>query len=747
MRNLEKGIKPTEDHADQDGIPLSPPPSTLRSKQIASKRSENSQGLREQPNPRGKQPSQSSSGQRRKHKTECRLQQALSPISYSEPRAQSNGVKKRKQIPDNNHSESIFPKRARLSRQSRGHQGNIEKQSQGAEHGFKSVPNSLPRQLSLPPASGNKPQAQRGGSRKRKQKLSDDEDNRSIEEGLPKKVRLNQGSKEQLEYQEPQVASQVYEKAARRLLGSHLASDTGLGSALETPSEQLQRQQSIHSLGEQGTEKAPRNPIAQWVDTGFWPNTSAKISSPMENDNQGNDASVTGPSPSEVTGADTAGSKRKSGISLNLETEEDLAYHGVFSTDSPELEPTSRDFCAKLLEGAEKPSAFPCYPEEAVPIVLENFRDENEMKLQMVIMPWVIPSAENLALQGLIDSGKFTDQYDREWRCTVFGNSKPKPDYAVGVANSIFTRTMYTNLKNYGTYDTPFQITPNLRFPFLMGEAKTVFNGLGNADRQNIHSAALAIRAIIKLYEAAFGPTSKEVEDLFCKILVFTISHDSNRADIYGHFATRNPPATEQTKKLRLTSIDEKSEDQNGTGAAQKDRVVPVMEGTKKIYYYRHLIGSYDFRLDGGAQRFKPYNFVFNVYKIFGPKHIERILKATTALKVSSRLKPKGPRSAIPVSELTPNDSVSAAPNKTALELQAQLEKMTTLLEQQQADSRAQLEKMTTLLEQQRADSMAQLEQQRADSRAQLEQLRADSREQEDKLRKQIDKLLDKISS
>ena len=96
-----------------------------------------------------------------------------------------------------------------------------------------------------------------------------------------------------------------------------------------------------------------------------------------------------------------------------------------------------------------------------------------------------------------------------------------------------------------------------MHFPFLIGEAKTERVGLGVADVQNVHSAALAMRAIIKLYEAAFGANHREVNELMGKNLVFTISHDSQRATIWGHFVTRNPPIS-NAKRMKLSIVNER---------------------------------------------------------------------------------------------------------------------------------------------------------------------------------------------
>ncbi|KAK0247139.1 hypothetical protein LTS02_012018 [Friedmanniomyces endolithicus] len=85
------------------------------------------------------------------------------------------------------------------------------------------------------------------------------------------------------------------------------------------------------------------------------------------------------------------------------------------------------------------------------------------------------------------------------------GASKPKPDFAVGLQRSAFEAGELSKLENYATSQAPFLFTPNLCFPFLVCEAKTGQVGIDRADTQNIHSASIAVRAILRLYNAAYG--------------------------------------------------------------------------------------------------------------------------------------------------------------------------------------------------------------------------------------------------
>lgn len=64
-------------------------------------------------------------------------------------------------------------------------------------------------------------------------------------------------------------------------------------------------------------------------------------------------------------------------------------------------------------------------------------------------------------------------------------------------------------------------------FPFLMCEVKCGREGLNQADRQNMHSNNVAVRAILKLeQEADKFRTKTRLNESSKQILVFSLSHD-----------------------------------------------------------------------------------------------------------------------------------------------------------------------------------------------------------------------------
>lgn len=127
-----------------------------------------------------------------------------------------------------------------------------------------------------------------------------------------------------------------------------------------------------------------------------------------------------------------------------------------------------------------------------------------------------------------------------------------------------------------------------MHFPCLASEIKCSFGALDVADRQNAHSMALAVRAVVNLYREV-----GRVAELDTEILAFSISHGNRTIRIYGHF--------------------------------------PVFDGDE-VNCFRHPIDSYDLTAREGEKRWTAYKFVTNVYRNWAPKHLERLCSAIDEL-------------------------------------------------------------------------------------------------------------------
>lgn len=315
--------------------------------------------------------------------------------------------------------------------------------------------------------------------------------------------------------------------------------------------------------------------------------------------------------------------KRKSESTHRLERIAQMQQHGIFITSSVVPQPASADACSKLFEGDRKPASFPVYPADQVNQVLALAQNENEAIIQRDVMPLVVPSARNLHLCGERGLNMIGETLSVEWtRCASMGSTRPKPDFVAGLSRSAFSLAEFEALQNYASPEQPFQFTPALCLPFLICEAKSGEEGINKADRQNLHSASISVRAILKLALAAFGKNSPRVTELYGQVLVFTISHNHDQVHVYGHYATV------------AADINPFNQHGNATTNTSDDNACdPPLE------YHRYYLGVWSLTALQGRNRYTPYNFVRNVYDHFVPQHLQRV--KDFAQQLSCDLRPR----------------------------------------------------------------------------------------------------------
>lgn len=279
-----------------------------------------------------------------------------------------------------------------------------------------------------------------------------------------------------------------------------------------------------------------------------------------------------------------------------------LEDNGVFMGGSGPLQESEETLLRDLLMGNRVPAGQDCpFPLENLSIVINRTQHSNKSRIRRDISPWLIPSAELLFFCGELAADYIGEEVNGLWtRCATMGGTQPKPDYTVGLSPSSFTPDEFEKLINYSTPTKPVHVTPGLCFPFLICEVKTGEKGFGEADRQNIHSASIAVRAIIELFKSAFGSASDQVKNLYGQLLVFTVSQSSVAVSLHGHYAV----ATRDGKGLR---------------------------------FHRYPIDTLTLTKRKESDRFVCYNFVRNLYDNFAPKHRQRIQDATAALPSLSK--------------------------------------------------------------------------------------------------------------
>jgi hypothetical protein len=224
-----------------------------------------------------------------------------------------------------------------------------------------------------------------------------------------------------------------------------------------------------------------------------------------------------------------------------------------------------------------------------------SVEDRNEPRIIRSILPYIVPSAEDLAIMGATKLKCLIENVNEAWTGSIpVEGPRPQPDYSVGFRRSAFAEEQLNKLDPLvgSVFDTSFFVaTYRMYFPFLTCEVKCGAAALDIADRQNAHSMTVAVRSVVELYRAV-----KREKELNREILAFSISHDHRSVRIYGHY--------------------------------------PVINGDKATFY-RHPIKTFDFTSEEGKDKWTAYKFTKNVYDIWMPVHLKRICSAIDQLPPS----------------------------------------------------------------------------------------------------------------
>lgn len=219
--------------------------------------------------------------------------------------------------------------------------------------------------------------------------------------------------------------------------------------------------------------------------------------------------------------------------------------------------------------------------------------DRNEATIVRDLTPLLVPSAELMKLRGARHLRHVIEAVDESWLkfIPMINGPCPKPDFSVGLQISAFTPEQQAKLKPFdGGPDDQSRLmaTHKMYFPFLTAEAKCGQEGITAANRQNAHSAGVAVNALVELYMHVHRH-----QELHRKILVFSISHNHESVSIYGHY--------------------------------------PLIDD-KKITFHRYLVQSFSFADPSGRDKWRSYKFTKNVYDSFLPIHLARVCSAVDQL-------------------------------------------------------------------------------------------------------------------
>ena len=368
----------------------------------------------------------------------------------------------------------------------------------------------------------------------------------------------------------------------------------------------------------------------------------------------------------------------------------------------------SRRLCNSILEGDYPPPQGPLFQRDKLLKVLDQVQFRNEARVVRDITPIVVPSAELLFISDQPGLEYITEAMNAEWvQCDTLCGPRPKPDFVAGISPSAFTREEKEKLKMNHTSACPNLFPENMYFPFLICEVKGSDRPIQEAERQAMHSASIAARAVIQLYRKI-----SSAEQLNRQILTISVSHNNTTIKVFGHFA----------------HID-----------------------NEHITFFRHRIYAADFAADFASRDWaKAYKITRGIYDQFFPKHLERVASALPKLRqraLQSFTSQLGLDSGAEDSsqEATPSATSSqesgpfkkpSHPSKSKLQQENDRlrDQLLSVLREQQAQNAQQKEE-----QQEQKDMMErQVAQQREQTERQLAQQKEEQREQKDMMERQL---------
>lgn len=270
-------------------------------------------------------------------------------------------------------------------------------------------------------------------------------------------------------------------------------------------------------------------------------------------------------------------------------------YAIVLATKGVSMKPSSigvtkasLDWCKEILQKQQKYPKDTLFQDDLFSSTCESVQDKNETRVIRDIALLIVPSAEILSTRGATHLGCLIDSVNEGWNNSIpITKTRPQPDFAVGFRREAFTHEQLDRMHPViGDFNDQSycMATWYMYFPFLTCEVKCGAAALDIADRQNAHSTAIAVRAVVELFRAV-----KREKELHREILAFSISHDHATVRIYGYYAEINDAETK---------------------------------------YYRHTIRNFVFTELDGKEKWTAYKFTKNVYDNWMPMHFKRICSA-----------------------------------------------------------------------------------------------------------------------
>jgi len=353
-------------------------------------------------------------------------------------------------------------------------------------------------------------------------------------------------------------------------------------------------------------EKEKDDPVSHWAANHTWPDNFAESRSISSSNNKRQRTSDRSQSGKDGKSPSYSQSRKDGDVpeQYTKSYEKYIFTQGLDMNYIKGMEfvsPDSKVACQELRKMECAAISPTIYSEDKILQVVYLCQNTNEAMVSRDITTLILPPIKALHLTDEAKRFKdFTDQVRARWHESwVLAGPRPEPDLTVGFLDSAFTVSENEKLTNYTSFENLTRPTNEMCFPFLMCEVECGDKGLDYADRQNMHSCSVAVKALLKLEQKADQyREDKQFESLLGKILVYSISHDQNDARVWGHYA--------------------------------------LVEGGDWTYY-RHPIGKFDIAHEERGL-LALHNFARNVLTVYAPKLLERLHKAIAALPVSSTL-------------------------------------------------------------------------------------------------------------
>ena len=266
-----------------------------------------------------------------------------------------------------------------------------------------------------------------------------------------------------------------------------------------------------------------------------------------------------------------------------------LATKGVSMEESElDISDESKRECSRLLGQGGGVPEHSLFRDDLFKTTCKKVQDKNEARVIQDVTRLIVPSAETLNTYGAIHLRCLVESVNEGWNNSIpITRTRPQPDYAVGFRREAFTQEQLDRMHPViGDFNDQsyFMATWYMYFPFLTCEVKCGAAALDIADRQNAHSTAIAVRAVVEFFRAV-----KRENELYREILAFPISHDHATVRIYGYYAEIDDAETK---------------------------------------CYRHSIRKSGFTELEGKEKRTAYKFTKNVYDNWMPMHFKRICSA-----------------------------------------------------------------------------------------------------------------------